>query len=162
MERSEVTTDQGNETTVRLRRSSESDWCRGLSAAILLLVLAQAVLAGQFLYAGPGALSIHRVVAEVLPILSLSLLVVLWIELRNGSSMRRSVAAVSLAVFALIVIQTGLGFVGRSTSGAAAIHVPLGVVIFGLTIQNALAIWSRPEARTEARGASHMGRRGHP
>lgn len=119
-----------------------------LSAAILLLVLAQAVLAGQFLYAGPGASSIHRVAADVLPLLSLSLLVVLWIELRNGSIMRRSVAAVSLAVFALIVIQPGLGFVGRSTSGAAAIHVPLGVIIFGLTMQNALAIWSRPEART--------------
>gem|GEM_PF-1435571 len=147
MERSAVTTEQGNETSFRQRTSSESDWCRGLSAAILLLVLVQAVLAGQFLYAGSGALSIHRVVAELLPLVSLSLLMVLWMELRNGNSMRKSVVAVSVAVFVLIVIQTGLGFVGRSTPGAAAIHIPLGVVIFGLATQNSLAIWSR------ARGA---------
>lgn len=53
-------------------------WRRGMSASIVVLVLVQAGLAGQFLYMDSGLVSVHRVVAEFLPLLSLAFLVLSW------------------------------------------------------------------------------------
>lgn len=118
-------------------------WRRGASALIAALVLVQAGLAGQFLYSDSGLLSVHRVVAEFLPLPSLALLAASWVHVKNRVALPRSEVAVSWAVFVLIVAQTGLGFIGRSRAGAAAIHIPLGVLVFGLATQNTFAIWTR-------------------
>ncbi len=118
-------------------------WRRAVSASIVVLLLVQAGLAGQFLYRDSGLVSVHRVVAEFLPMLSLTLLVLSWLQIKDGVMLARGEFAVSLAVFVLVVAQTGLGFIGRSQPGIAAIHIPLGVLIFGFATQNAVAIWAR-------------------
>jgi hypothetical protein len=87
--------------------------------------------------------SVHRIVAELLPLLSLTLIAVSWLQIKDGLAAPRADVAVSLAVFVLIVMRTGLGFIGRSKSDAASVHIPLGVLIFGLATQNAVAIWAR-------------------
>lgn len=107
-----------------------------------MLVLVQAGLAGQFLYKDSGLVSAHRVVAEFLPLLSLALLVLSWVQNKASVALPRGEFAVSLAVFVLVVAQTGLGFIGRSQPGIAAIHIPLGVLIFGLATQNAVSTWA--------------------
>lgn len=32
----------------------------------------------------------------------------------------------------LVIVQTGLGYLGRDSADALAVHVPLGVLIFGI------------------------------
>ena len=43
-----------------------------------------------------------------------------------------------LALVAMVVAQTGLGFAGRDLPTAAALHVPLGVAAFGVALVAAL------------------------
>lgn len=97
-----------------------------------LLVLVQAMLAGQFLNGQGELITLHRALgSQVLPGLSL-VLVVMAVVLRGGAPWR--ILAVPTALLALTTLQTGLGFLGRSSLAAAGWHVPLGVAIFGLAI----------------------------
>ena len=136
-------TAQSADTAQPGSRGGVTGWRRGTSASIVVLVLVQAGLAGQFLYKDSGLVIVHRVVAEFLPLLSLALLVLSWAQIKDGVALPREELGVSLAVFVLVVAQTGLVFIGRSQPGIAAIHIPLGVLNFGVATQNALAIWAR-------------------
>lgn len=98
-----------------------------------LLVLGQAALAGQFLNGQSTMITVHRALgAQVLPLLSL-VLVVLSVFLRHALA-SRGYLAVPVALLVLTTLQTGLGFLGRNSLGAAGWHVPLGVAIFGLGV----------------------------
>lgn len=100
-----------------------------------LLVLVQAVLAGQFLNVDGALISVHRALgAQVLPTISVVLLVVAVLVHRKTPAMTLVVLAAAL-VF-LTTLQTGLGFLGRKSPGAASLHIPVGVTIFGLAIYN--------------------------
>ena len=106
---------------------------RVASAIFALLVLVQAVLAGQFLNGRPSLVAVHRGLgAQVLPLLGLVLVV---LAVRGA----RRFLALAVALFALTTLQTGLGFLGRSSLGAAAWHLPLGVAIFGLAVYQVAA-----------------------
>ena len=133
-------------------RTAASRWRRGMSTSIVVLVLVQAALAGQFLYESAGLVGIHRVVAELVPLVSVVLVVVTWLQIKDGVAVPRTDLGVSVAVLVLIVVQTGLGFAGRNKPGAAAVHIPLGVLIFGLATQNAVAIWASAREARESRG----------
>lgn len=109
-------------------------WIRtsqALSALLAGLVLMQSALAGQFLYTATGMRAAHRTIGEGLGLLGVALVVTAakaWQVDRARS--RLLVTAVSMLV--VLVAQTGLGFVGRDTPDAAALHVPLGVVAFAI------------------------------
>jgi heme A synthase len=109
------------------------------------LVLVQAVLAGQFLYAEAGLVAVHRVIAEALPLVSAALCVALWF--RREEPRGRKLFAAAVGVTALLIVQTGLGFAGRTSTGSAAIHVPLGVLIFGGTVSILVMIETRSPRR---------------
>jgi len=47
--------------------------------------------------------------------------------------------ATAAALVVAMFVQTGLGYAGRTTAGAASWHVPLGVAIFGLAVAHASA-----------------------
>jgi len=97
-----------------------------------VLVLVQAALAGQFLNGQGGLRQTHQLLAvAVFPVLSVLLVVLAALSLRRAGSGPLVLSAVLLV---LAVAQTGLGFVGRSSLGAASIHIPLGVALFGLSI----------------------------
>jgi len=129
------------------RKTGGADrWRLVLAASIMVLVVAQAALAGQFLYRDAGALGVHRVIAEVVPVLALALVLVSRWPARQAPPSSR-LPRVAAAILVLVIAQTGLGFVGRNSTFAAAVHVPLGVVIFGLvTYATVLTAGSSPVA----------------
>ena len=99
-------------------------WLTSVQAA---LVLTQAALAGQFLNGNQGALNLHAANAEVIPLVTIAQLVVaIRVWRRRKVAWPTAAAAVLLVA---IVFQVAFGY-GRQL----AVHVPLGVAIFGTTL----------------------------
>ena len=103
---------------------------RGLAVLVAILVLAQAALAGRSLFVDHDAVDIHQIVANILPLLVFAD-VALVLRSRTKWSNQTLILTPLLAV--LIVAQTGLGYLGRESANALAVHMPLGVLIFGIT-----------------------------
>lgn len=100
---------------------------RVVAEVLLALVLAQAVVAGHYLF-GDWSIRVHGFLGNGSFVLGL---VLLGIALVGRSDRTRLV--LSAVLVAALFAQTGLGYVGRETAEAAAWHVPLGVAIFGFT-----------------------------
>jgi hypothetical protein len=94
-------------------------------------VLAQAVLAGLFLSGAGGARVPHIVVGWLLPYVAV-VPAILGIVLRSGSelSLTTTIAAAVLPV--VLFVQEVLGHLPAAAT--TAIHVPLGVVLFGWSL----------------------------
>lgn len=116
-----------------MSRPAELSNFRAAAAALALLVLVQAVLAGQFL-TGEGGRSAHRLIGEALGLVAL-VVAAAGYRLRGVD---RDRWWLGLALVAMVVAQTGLGFAGRDAATAAALHVPLGVATFGAALVAAL------------------------
>ena len=101
-----------------------------VSATLVVLVLAQAAVAGQFLYTSTGLRSVHRILGEGLGVVGVALVVCAAMTRRTN----RRLLVVASWMLVVLVAQTGLGFVGRDTPDAAALHIPLGVVAFGVSL----------------------------
>jgi len=100
---------------------------RVVAELLLALVLAQAVVAGQYLF-GDWSIPVHGYMGNASFVLGLVLLGLAVVGRRD-----RTRLVLSALLVAALFAQTGLGYVGRETPEAAAWHVPLGVAIFGLT-----------------------------
>ncbi len=102
---------------------------RWLALLIMVLIFAQAALAGRFLFVDRDTVDIHQVIAN-----GLSVLVIVHVALalitRTKWSRRVPVLTALLAI--LVIIQTGLGYAGRESADVLAIHVPVGVLTFGV------------------------------
>ena len=102
---------------------------RWLALLIMVLIFAQAALAGRILFVDHDAVDIHQAVAN-----GLSVLVIVHVALalitRTRWSRRVPVLTALLAI--LVIIQTGLGYAGRESADVLAIHVPVGVLTFGV------------------------------
>lgn len=112
---------------------------RGLAVLVALLVLAQAALAGRFLFVDHDAVNIHQIIANILPLLVFAD-VALVLRSRTEWSKQTIFMTPSLAI--LVIAQIGLGYAGRDSANAAAIHVPLGVLIFGMAVVVASAAFT--------------------
>jgi hypothetical protein len=107
----------------------------GGSILLLVLVLTQAAMAGQALFEGFD-IKVHGYVGNA----SFTLGVVLLAVALFGRLPKPLMLLAAINMVALFG-QTGLGYVGRETTMAASLHVPLGVTIFGLsTVQVTLAV----------------------
>lgn len=100
---------------------------RIVAEVLLALVLAQAVVAGHYLF-GNWSIRVHGFMGNASFLLGL---VLLGLALLGRHDRTRLVLSALLVV--ALFAQTGLGYVGRETAEAAAWHVPLGVAIFGFT-----------------------------
>lgn len=103
---------------------------RAIAAVTATLVFLQAVLAGRFLFVDPDAVNLHEIVANTLSGLIFAQVALAFL---TPFSNRNPIRVASGLLAALIVAQTGLGYIGRDEADAAALHVPLGVLIFGLS-----------------------------
>ena len=116
------------------------------SGALVVLIMVQAALAGQFLFNGAD-IALHGHIGNgsfVLGVVIAGLL-----ALARGSVWLTATAGVLLvALFA----QTGLGYVGRESLDAASIHIPLGVACLGLAV--AVMILAIDARRDRARSAA--------
>ena len=99
-------------------------------AVLAGLVLVQAALAGQFLTSSRGAMTPHRLIGEGLGLVALG---VVWAGYRLRV-VERERWWLSLCLLVLVVAQTGLGFAGRDSTAAASLHVPVGVLTFGVAL----------------------------
>jgi hypothetical protein len=107
--------------------------------ASTLLVLLQAALAGLFISGEEsGAKDQHEVMANVL-FLAVAVQLVLAFLVRGWGQFRLMYWVTVLLV--LSIAQIGLGYASEDNTFPEAIHIPLGVFIFGLSaIISALAI----------------------
>ena len=117
---------------------------RWLALLITMLIFAQAVLAGRFLFVDRDAVDIHEVVASVLSVLVI-VHVILVLVTRTKWSRRVLVLTALLAI--LVIVQTQLGYEGRDSADVLAIHVPLGVLIFGAASLLTAIVFSEESAK---------------
>lgn len=99
-----------------------------LAAIIAVTVVALAFLAGRFLFLGDLVIELHGYIGNAIFILAVVNLAIV-LALRTD----RLTAGVALAIVVFSFAQIGLGYVGRETADAAALHVPNGVLLMGLS-----------------------------
>lgn len=116
-----------------MNRPAELRPFQAAAAALAVLVLVQAVLAGQFL-TGEGGRGTHRLIGEALGLVALAVAAAGY-RLR---SVDRDRWWLGIGLVVMVVAQTGLGFAGHDSTMAAALHVPLGVATFGVALVAAL------------------------
>ncbi|MFP5327854.1 MAG: hypothetical protein ACLGHT_10280 [Acidimicrobiia bacterium] len=121
---------------------------RATAVTVAVLVLVQAALAGRFLF-GVWSIAVHGTVGNA----TYGLAVVAVAAAVTGRASRHStvVAAVLLVV---LTAQIGLGYAGRESSEAAAWHVPLGVLAFGIAVYQLSLMRLDADARRQLRERS--------
>ena len=119
------------------------------AGVVALLVFVQAILAGQFVYNEPDLKDVHEVMGNVLFMLAILQIAFAWL---SRDAWRYRMVIWSAVIFALIVTQIGLGYLGRDEPDAAAIHVPVGVFLFSLTSIVAMLSAMDEKAKTVLRG----------
>lgn len=98
-----------------------------------LLILVQAMLAGRALF-GTWSITIHGVTGNVTFTVALAVGALAFLG-RAG----RTAVLLAIILAAVLTLQIGLGYLGRETAEAAAWHVPLGVLAFGLAVYQTAA-----------------------
>ena len=102
-----------------------------------ILVLVQAVLAGRGWFVDADYIDLHEILSNFIFVVVLVQSALAFVAMRRGLA-TRALLAVSAALVVLVVAQIGLGYGGRDSGEAAALHVPNGVLIFGLSVAGAL------------------------
>lgn len=104
-------------------------WVSGITAA---LVLIQAMLIGQALYVnGMMTVALHGWLGSGSFAAAMVLAVLTLVAVRRKEASRLALG-LGLVVVLLMVAQLGLGYMGRRSGLAAALHIPNGVLITGL------------------------------
>lgn len=135
-----------------VRRPRVLRWLGITAALTVVAILAQAVFAGRGLYINRSEIDVHGGLGNLtlaLVIIQAALVIVAGLP----GKARLLLPVASLALVALVVAQLALGYAGESSTTAAALHVPNGVLIFGLSAGIAAFSWTRQNvsrASTEA------------
>jgi hypothetical protein len=119
-----------------------------VSAISALLVLVLAVLGGQYYGGEPDAITIHGHTANALFMLVV-VQAVLAFAMGAPGSLGRVLVGVGIATVVLTTAQIGIGYLVENNRGLIAIHIPNGVLIFGVAVF-ALAQWPRLKALATA------------
>ncbi len=106
-------------------------WYRGLALVAAVLILAQAVLAGQWMFGG-GRIDVHGWLGNVTFLLAIGLVGLAFVG-RRGGALGAVDLALSAVLLLLVVAQLGLGYSGRACAPAATLHGPNGVLLTGVT-----------------------------
>ncbi len=123
---------------------------KGTSHLVTFLVLLQAMLAGMFISGEEiDAKDVHEMVANLM-VLVIVVQLVLGFLVRDWS--RFGLWLWVLVLLVLVSVQTGLGYLGRDDSLPVAIHVPLGVFIFGFALL--ISVMASIEDRLPERGST--------
>jgi cytochrome b len=105
---------------------------KGICHLVTLLVLVQAMLAGLFISGEEiDAVDIHEMVGNLL-FMAVVVQLILGFLVRDWSRFGLWIWVLLLLV--MVIAQTGLGYAGRDETLPVAIHVPLGVFIFGFAM----------------------------
>jgi hypothetical protein len=110
-------------------------WFSALTGLTSLSILAQAVIAGEFIsqkHRG-GWIDVHDIVADVVAVLALATMIFTIATLRKTS---RPLVVGTIVLFALVVVQIVLGhqITDNNQDWLIGIHVPLAFIIFGIAV----------------------------
>jgi hypothetical protein len=117
---------------------------RVLVLLVAVLVLLQAVLAGLFVTGDVGLLEAHSANAGLVTALAFLQVVAAILLWRPGRGAAWPIW-VTLASFVLVEAQAGFGY-----ARLVALHIPMGVALFGLSVGLVVAVFS-PSIRRGAR-----------
>lgn len=107
-----------------------------------LLVMVQAVLAGQGWFVDVDLIRMHGYVGNVVFLLAVAQVVLAYI-----AGLRDVTLILAGAIFLLVFGQVGLGYAGRESAMAASLHVPNGVLLFGLTTAVCMRVFDSRDNR---------------
>jgi len=131
-----MTAERSTMTVAPATRPAVVKALRIVAPLVSVVVLVQALFAGQGLFVDRDSIEIHGGIGNLTLLLVLvQAVLVLFAGLRGRT--RAGLLGLSLALLVLVVAQLALGYSGRNGGQAAAWHVPTGVLIFGLTAGNA-------------------------
>ena len=105
------------------------------AVCLVVLVPAQAVIAGQHIF-GDWGIGVHAALGNAGFTIAALMVAIAWAKLN-----RRPLRIVAIAIVVLMAAQIGLGYSARSSESAAALHVPLGVAVFGAVVYQLLVAW---------------------
>lgn len=117
-----------------MRRSNLAPYYRWLTMVTAALILVQALLAGRGLWLDRHLIDYHGYLANALFLVAVAQLA-FTVYLGIPGSTGKLLMLMNAALVGLILAQTGLGYSGRTALEARAWHIPLGVLIFGLTVK---------------------------
>jgi heme A synthase len=105
------------------------------AALLLVLVIVQAAMAGQFLF-GDGGIDLHGMVGNVAFAVATATAVLAFVA--RASKAARWTGVIMVVLF---TAQLGLGYSSRSALMPASLHIPLGVIIFGVAVYQLVLAW---------------------
>ena len=108
---------------------------RWVALLALILTTIQPVLAGFGWFRDRDYINMHEMLANVIFLVAALLLVLSFVA---GFRHRMRMIGWSVALVVLVVAQIGLGYGSRESLTAAAIHIPVGVLVFGAALMVAL------------------------
>jgi heme A synthase len=123
--------------TARADRTTRAKgpWFAALTGLTSAMILVQAITAGQFVSQAHrhGWISVHEVTANVTQLAALASAVYAIIALRKTQP---GLTWGSVVLFVLLVVQAGLGYAitDGHQDGLIGVHVPLAMIVFGLTV----------------------------
>jgi hypothetical protein len=117
------------------------------SLLLALGLIVQAWLGSSGFYQGePNRVDAHEMAGNVFFLVAVIQLVLAFV-----ASQRRLVARSLIVISALLVLdvvaQLGLGYSGRESAGAMALHLPNGVLLMGLCTASVAQVWGFSLAR---------------
>lgn len=117
---------------------------RWLSVALSVGVFIMAMLIGQGVWGGERSLITgHGHLGNALFLLAIAQLVT-SIVLYQRKAISPVLMVLSFTVLVLLFAQAGLGYSGRANSSLISWHVPLGVLIMGVSSFTAALAWRHP------------------
>jgi len=105
------------------------------AALLVVLVVVQAVIAGQHIF-GTWGIEAHAALGNATFSVAIAVAAIAFFRLDS-----RSLAVVGVVMIVVLSAQIGLGYSARDSDGAAALHIPLGVATFGALTYQLLAAW---------------------
>jgi hypothetical protein len=103
----------------------------GISLANVIVVLFMAILGGRF-FVSPSIIEIHGYIGNLLFMMVVAQAGLLFIS-KPGGPLGKPLLGLTLLAVLLVVGQIGLGYSGRESVTALTLHIPNGVLIFGIS-----------------------------
>jgi len=115
----------------------------GLAAANVIIILIMAILGGRF-FISPTIIEIHGYIGNLLFMMVVGQAGLVFVS-KLGGPLGKVVLGLSVLAVLLVVAQIGLGYSGRTSVTALSLHIPNGVLIFGVS---AAILAQLPHARS--------------
>ena len=111
-----------------------------IAGTIAVVIVLLAFLAGRWLNFGGTIIEVHGYIGNTVFLLALANLGLTFKAAPDDGAALAVAGLIALLTFS----QIGLGYVGRETADAAALHVPNGVLLMGLSAYQFGSLRHRP------------------